>query len=89
MQLAGLETGVPVSFGVLTTDTAEQARERLDKGVEAAGRRSRWPSLSLLRAAAEAQANGRTGKAGTASWSASKRPLARLRRRVQDLLYLR
>jgi 6,7-dimethyl-8-ribityllumazine synthase len=29
-----LETGVPIVFGVLTTDTVEQARERLDKGVE-------------------------------------------------------
>jgi 6,7-dimethyl-8-ribityllumazine synthase len=35
LQLAGLETGVPVSFGVLTTDSEEQARERLDKGAEA------------------------------------------------------
>jgi len=35
LQLAGLETGVPVSFGVLTTDTEQQARERLDKGAEA------------------------------------------------------
>jgi 6,7-dimethyl-8-ribityllumazine synthase len=35
LQLAGLETGVPVSFGVLTTDTEEQARERLEKGAEA------------------------------------------------------
>jgi 6,7-dimethyl-8-ribityllumazine synthase len=31
---AQLETGVPIVFGVLTTDTVEQARERLDKGVE-------------------------------------------------------
>ncbi len=36
LQLAGLETGVPVAFGVLTTDDEEQARERLDKGAEAA-----------------------------------------------------
>jgi 6,7-dimethyl-8-ribityllumazine synthase len=35
LQLAGLETGVPVAFGVLTCDTEQQARERLDKGVEA------------------------------------------------------
>lgn len=35
LQLAGLETGVPVSFGVLTTDTEQQARDRLDKGAEA------------------------------------------------------
>src|SRR3954469_7514637 len=36
LQLAGLETGVPVAFGVLTTDTVEQAEARLDKGAEAA-----------------------------------------------------
>jgi len=35
LQLAALETGVPVSFGVLTTDTAEQAEARIDKGAEA------------------------------------------------------
>jgi 6,7-dimethyl-8-ribityllumazine synthase len=35
LQLAGLETGVPVAFGVLTTEDEEQARARLDKGVEA------------------------------------------------------
>jgi 6,7-dimethyl-8-ribityllumazine synthase len=31
-----LDTGVPCVFGVLTTDTIEQAEERIDKGVEAA-----------------------------------------------------
>lgn len=36
LQLAGLETGVPVSFGVLTVDTVEQAEARLDKGADAA-----------------------------------------------------
>jgi 6,7-dimethyl-8-ribityllumazine synthase len=36
LQLAGLETGVPVSFGVLTVDTVKQAEARLDKGAEAA-----------------------------------------------------
>jgi 6,7-dimethyl-8-ribityllumazine synthase len=35
LQLAGLETGVPVAFGVLTCDDEQQARERLDKGAEA------------------------------------------------------
>ena len=35
LQLAGLETGVPVAFGVLTTDNEEQARARLDKASEA------------------------------------------------------
>ena len=36
LQLAALETGVPVSFGVLTCDTVEQAEARVDKGAEAA-----------------------------------------------------
>jgi 6,7-dimethyl-8-ribityllumazine synthase len=36
LQLAGIETGVPVAFGVLTVETEEQARARLDKGAEAA-----------------------------------------------------
>ena len=35
LQLAALETGVPVSFGVLTLEQAEQAEERLEKGAEA------------------------------------------------------
>jgi 6,7-dimethyl-8-ribityllumazine synthase len=35
LQLAGLETGVPVAFGVLTTEDEEQARARLSKGAEA------------------------------------------------------
>jgi 6,7-dimethyl-8-ribityllumazine synthase len=36
LQLAGLETGVPVAFGVLTVDTAEQADARVDRGADAA-----------------------------------------------------
>jgi 6,7-dimethyl-8-ribityllumazine synthase len=36
IQLAALETGVPVAFGVLTADTLEQARARTGKGAEAA-----------------------------------------------------
>jgi len=35
LQLAGLETGVPVAFGVLTVEDEQQARVRLDKGAEA------------------------------------------------------
>ena len=35
LQLAALETGVPVSFGVLTCETAEQAEARTEKGAEA------------------------------------------------------
>ena len=36
LQLAALETGVPVAFGVLTLEEAEQADDRLEKGAEAA-----------------------------------------------------
>jgi len=36
LQLAGLETGVPVAFGVLTVDTPDQAEARVDKGADAA-----------------------------------------------------
>jgi 6,7-dimethyl-8-ribityllumazine synthase len=35
LQLAALETGIPVAFGVLTVDTLEQAIARTDKGAEA------------------------------------------------------
>jgi 6,7-dimethyl-8-ribityllumazine synthase len=35
LQLAALETGVPVSFGVLTLDRIEQAEARIEKGAEA------------------------------------------------------
>jgi 6,7-dimethyl-8-ribityllumazine synthase len=35
LQLAAIETGVPVAFGVLTVDTAEQAEARIDRAAEA------------------------------------------------------
>jgi 6,7-dimethyl-8-ribityllumazine synthase len=35
LQLAGIETGVPVAFGVLTVENEQQARQRLEKGAEA------------------------------------------------------
>jgi 6,7-dimethyl-8-ribityllumazine synthase len=35
LQLAALETGVPVAFGVLTVDTEEQARARIGNGAAA------------------------------------------------------
>ncbi len=35
LQLAAIETGVPVAFGVLTCDTLQQAMDRADKGAEA------------------------------------------------------
>jgi 6,7-dimethyl-8-ribityllumazine synthase len=35
LQLAALETGIPVSFGLLTLESAGQAEERVGKGAEA------------------------------------------------------
>ena len=35
LQLAAIETGVPVSFGVLTVETREQAEERIDRAADA------------------------------------------------------
>lgn len=36
LQLTGLETGVPVAFGLLTVDDLDQAEARTDKGAQAA-----------------------------------------------------
>ncbi|MGH3001319.1 MAG: 6,7-dimethyl-8-ribityllumazine synthase [Gaiellaceae bacterium] len=36
LQLAGIETGVPVTFGVLTVENVEQAEARIGKAAEAA-----------------------------------------------------
>jgi 6,7-dimethyl-8-ribityllumazine synthase len=36
LQLAGIETGVPVAFGVLTVESIEQAEARIGKAAEAA-----------------------------------------------------
>ncbi|TML72344.1 MAG: 6,7-dimethyl-8-ribityllumazine synthase [Actinobacteria bacterium] len=53
LQLAALETGVPVSFGVLTLERADQADARVDKGAEAARTALEMADLfSHLRAAA-------------------------------------
>ena len=46
LQLAGIETGVPVSFGLLTCDTAEQAEARVERGAGRRAPRSRWPTRS-------------------------------------------
>ena len=55
MQLAGLETGVPVAFGVLTVENEEQARARLDKAPEAVRTALEMADVfSQLRAAAGA-----------------------------------
>src|SRR5579862_3698 len=54
IQLAALETGVPVSFGVLTVDTTEQAEARIDKGADAVRSALEMADLfSQLRAAAQ------------------------------------
>jgi len=53
LQLAALETGVPVSFGVLTLDRVEQAEPRIEKGAEAVRSALEMADLfSNLRAAA-------------------------------------
>jgi 6,7-dimethyl-8-ribityllumazine synthase len=59
LQLAALETGVPVAFGVLTTDTVEQAQERVDKGAEAVRTGLEMADLfAQLRTAAAASGGG-------------------------------
>jgi 6,7-dimethyl-8-ribityllumazine synthase len=54
LQLAALETGVPVSFGVLTLDRVEQAEPRIQKGAEAVRSALEMADLfAHLRAAAQ------------------------------------
>jgi len=55
LQLAALETGIPVSFGVLTLESADQADERVGKGAEAVRTALEMADLfSQLRASATA-----------------------------------
>jgi 6,7-dimethyl-8-ribityllumazine synthase len=55
LQLASLETGVPVAFGVLTCDTLQQAMARADKGAEAVRTALEMADMfSQLRATAKA-----------------------------------
>jgi 6,7-dimethyl-8-ribityllumazine synthase len=57
LQLAALETGVPVAFGVLTVETTEQAEARIDKGAEAARTALEMAdAFAQLRASASANA---------------------------------
>jgi 6,7-dimethyl-8-ribityllumazine synthase len=54
LQLAALETGVPVAFGVLTLEDADQADDRLAKGAEAVRTGLEMADVfSQLRAAAQ------------------------------------
>jgi 6,7-dimethyl-8-ribityllumazine synthase len=56
LQLAALETGVPVSFGVLTVENLQQALARADKGAEAVRTALEMADLfSQLRATAQAR----------------------------------
>jgi 6,7-dimethyl-8-ribityllumazine synthase len=56
LQLAALETGVPVAFGVLTVDTLEQAEARIDKGADAVRTALEMADLfSQLRSTAQAK----------------------------------
>ena len=53
LQLAAIETGVPVAFGVLTLDRPDQAEPRVAKGAEAVGTALEMADLfANLRAAA-------------------------------------
>jgi 6,7-dimethyl-8-ribityllumazine synthase len=45
----GLETGIPVTFGVLTTDNEEQARARSEPGVENKGYHAAQTALEMIR----------------------------------------
>jgi 6,7-dimethyl-8-ribityllumazine synthase len=59
LQLAALETGVPVAFGVLTVDSIEQAEARVAKGAEAARTALEMAdAFAQLRASASAATSG-------------------------------
>ena len=60
LQLAAIETGIPIAFGLLTCETKEQAEARLEKGADAARAALEMADLfARLRATAAA-----TGSAG-------------------------
>ena len=60
LQLAAIETGIPVAFGVLTTDSVAQAEARVDKGAEAARTALEMAdAFARLRAAAATVTNQR------------------------------
>jgi 6,7-dimethyl-8-ribityllumazine synthase len=56
LQLSGLETGVPVAFGVLTTDNVEQAEARVERAADAARSALEMADLfGRLRSSAQSQ----------------------------------
>ena len=81
LQLAAIETGVPVAFGVLTLDRADQAESRTEKGAEAVRTGLEMADLfANLRAAAAASRSPLGRHAGFRYHPQSH---------VQDLLTLR
>ena len=57
LQLSGLETGVPVAFGVLTTENVEQAEARVERAADAARSALEMADLfGQLRSSAQSQA---------------------------------
>ena len=95
MEAAG-ETGVPIAFGVLTTDTEAQAEERAGAGATTrAGKRrpppSRWPCCSVgsgapARCRARRSGSSRAGHAASHDERRSRWPPARARSRAADAL---
>ena len=67
LQLAAIETGVPVAFGVLTLDRADQADARVDKGAEAVRTALEMADLFANLRAAAARYVLRFGAARTAT----------------------
>ena len=59
LQLAALETGVPVAFGVLTVENVEQAEVRIEKGAEAVR-----TALEMADAFAQLRATAAANRAG-------------------------
>ena len=67
LQLAAIETGVPVSFGVLTLDHPDQAEPRFEKGAEAVRTALEMADLFANLRAAAARLPARRDSAGAES----------------------
>jgi 6,7-dimethyl-8-ribityllumazine synthase len=77
--LAGLaaSSGVPIGFGILTCDTVEQARERVDKGSEAADAAVEMARLRQALARTKSQRPTAKGKRVTRRLHNGARPARR------------
>jgi 6,7-dimethyl-8-ribityllumazine synthase len=69
---AGLATGVPVIFGVLTTETQAQAEERADLGRMNKGRESMEAALEMIELLAPFNAPTRAARAKPAAKKAAR-----------------